>query len=155
MQGLTGTSTFQPVLSDPEHGSSISSTEEINRVILCSGQVYASLHKHREAKGIKNTAITRIEELHPFPWAEVKENLDSYPNAQTIVWCQEEPYNGGAWQYMRDRLETVALESENHKFSRIMYAGRGTGAAAATGSKKVHQAEEGRLLADAFGEDQV
>ncbi|KAF4815678.1 2-oxoglutarate dehydrogenase [Colletotrichum siamense] len=152
VEDLTGTSTFQPVLSDPEHGNSISPPEEINRVILCSGQVYASLHKHREAKGIKNTAITRIEELHPFPWAEVKENLDSYPNAQTIVWCQEEPYNGGAWQYMRDRLETVASESENHKFSRIVYAGRGTGAAAATGSKKVHQAEEERLLADAFGD---
>ncbi|KAI8309040.1 2-oxoglutarate dehydrogenase [Colletotrichum sp. SAR11_240] len=151
VQDLTGTSTFQPVLSDPEHGNSISSPEEINRVILCSGQVYASLHKHREAKGIKNTAITRIEELHPFPWAEVKENLDSYPNAQTIVWCQEEPYNGGAWQYMRDRLETVASESENHKFSRIVYAGRVTGAAAATGSKKVHQAEEEGLLSVAFG----
>uniref|UniRef100_L2FAL8 2-oxoglutarate dehydrogenase, mitochondrial n=1 Tax=Colletotrichum fructicola (strain Nara gc5) TaxID=1213859 RepID=L2FAL8_COLFN len=120
VQELTGTSTFQPVLSDPEHGNSILPREETNRVILCSGQVYASLHKHREAKGIKDTAITRIEELHPFPWAEVKENLDSYPNAQTIVWCQEEPYNGGAWQYMRDRLETAASESENHKFSRIV-----------------------------------
>ncbi|KAH0426605.1 oxoglutarate dehydrogenase [Colletotrichum camelliae] len=152
VQELTGTSAFQPVLSDPEHGNSIVPREEINRVILCSGQVYASLHKHREANGIKNTAITRIEELHPFPWAEVKENIDSYPNAQTIVWCQEEPYNGGAWQYMRDRLETVASESENHKFSRIVYAGRGTGAAAATGSKKVHQAEEERLSADAFGD---
>ncbi|KAJ5000608.1 2-oxoglutarate dehydrogenase [Colletotrichum sp. SAR 10_66] len=152
VQDLTGTSTFQPVLSDPEHGNSILPREKISRVILCSGQVYASLHKQREAKGIKDTAITRIEELHPFPWAEVKENLDSYPNAQTIVWCQEEPYNGGAWQYMRDRLETAASESENHKFSRIVYAGRGTGAAAATGSKKVHQVEEERLLADAFGD---
>nr|XP_036582502.1 alpha-ketoglutarate dehydrogenase complex subunit [Colletotrichum truncatum]KAF6791206.1 alpha-ketoglutarate dehydrogenase complex subunit [Colletotrichum truncatum] len=151
MQDLTGTSAFQPVIPDPEHDTSIASKEKIERVILCSGQVYASLHKYREANGIKDVAITRIEELHPFPWAEVKENLDSYPNAKTVVWCQEEPYNGGAWQYMRDRLETVAAESESHKFSRIVYAGRGTGAAAATGSKKAHQAEEDRLLEDAFG----
>ncbi|WYZ35134.1 hypothetical protein EsH8_I_001410 [Colletotrichum jinshuiense] len=151
VQELSGESSFQPVLPDPEHGGSIVPREEISRVILCSGQVYASLHKYREAKGIKDVAITRIEELHPFPWAEVKQNLDSYPAAKTVVWCQEEPYNGGAWQYMRDRLETVAAESENHRTSRIVYAGRGAGAAAATGSKKTHQKEEEALLETAFG----
>lgn len=119
-------------------------------MILCSGQVYAALHKYRESKGIKNVAITRIEELHPFPWAEVKENLESYPNAQKIVWCQEEPYNGGAWQYMRDRFETVIENSSVLGGKKIVYAGRGTGAATATGSKKVHQAEETKLLEDAF-----
>ncbi|OHW93440.1 alpha-ketoglutarate dehydrogenase complex subunit [Colletotrichum incanum] len=151
VQDLTGDLTFRPVLTDPEHGASILPKDEIRRVILCSGQVYAALHKHREAMGIKDVAITRLEELHPFPWAEVKENLESYPGAETIVWAQEEPYNGGAWQYMRDRLETVARESEVLGDKRILYAGRGTGAAAATGSKKIHQQEEEKLLADAFG----
>ncbi|KAF9869747.1 oxoglutarate dehydrogenase [Colletotrichum karsti] len=150
VEDLTGLSTFQPVLSDPEHGNSIAPREDITRVILCSGQVYASLHRHREAHGIRDAAITRIEELHPFPWAQLKENLDSYPNAKTVVWCQEEPYNGGAWQYVRDRLETVASRSQSHKSSRIVYVGRDTGAAAATGSKKVHLAEEQKLLEDAF-----
>ncbi|KAH8421771.1 oxoglutarate dehydrogenase (succinyl-transferring), partial [Colletotrichum scovillei] len=148
---LTGSSIFQPVLEDPEHGrGNILPREEIDRIILCSGQVYAALHKYREAKGIKNVAITRIEELHPFPWAQAKESLESYPNTQKIVWCQEEPYNGGAWQYMRDRLETVIENSGVLGGKKIVYAGRGTGAATATGSKKVHQAEEAKLLQDAF-----
>ncbi|OBR15093.1 Oxoglutarate dehydrogenase [Colletotrichum higginsianum IMI 349063] len=152
VQELTGSSTFQPVLADPEHdGGSLVPRNEIKRVILCSGQVYAALHKHREARNIRDVAITRVEELHPFPWAAVRENLESYPAAETVVWAQEEPHNGGAWQYMRDRLETVTGESDTLRGRRIVYAGRGTGAAAATGSKKVHQREEERLLEDAFG----
>ncbi|KXH67500.1 oxoglutarate dehydrogenase [Colletotrichum salicis] len=148
---LTGTSSFQPVIEDQEHRNSLLPRGEIKRVILCSGQIYAALHKYRNARGIKDVAITRIEELHPFPWAEVRENLENYPSAQTIVWCQEEPYNGGAWQYMRDRLETVVGNSNVLEGKKIVYAGRGTGAAAATGSKKVHQDEEARLIEDAFG----
>ncbi|KAK1625539.1 oxoglutarate dehydrogenase [Colletotrichum phormii] len=112
---LTGTSSFQPVIEDPEHRNSLLPRGEIKHVILCSGQ---------------DVAITRIEELHPFPWAE--------------------PYNGGAWQYMRDRLETVVGNSNVLEGKKIVYAGRGTGAAAATGSKKVHQDEEAKLIEDAF-----
>ncbi|KAL2874411.1 hypothetical protein SGCOL_010391 [Colletotrichum sp. CLE4] len=148
---LTGTSSFQPVIEDPEHGNRLLPRGEIKRVILCSGQVYAALHKYRNARGIKDVAITRIEELHPFPWAETKENLESYSDVENIVWCQEEPYNGGAWQYMRDRLETVVGSSNVLEGKKIIYAGRGTGAAAATGSKKVHQDEETRLVENAFG----
>lgn len=147
---LTGTSTFQPVLEDPEHGSSIDEPSSISRVILCSGQVYATLHKHRLDNGIRDCAITRIEEIHPFPWAEVKANLEKYPNAKSIVWAQEEHYNGGAWHYMRDRLDTVAANTESLQGRRMLYAGRGTSAAAAAGLKTLHAAEEAQLLKDAF-----
>lgn len=147
---LTGTTTFQPVLGDTEHGKSINDPESISRVILCSGQVYAALHKHREAHGIRDTAITRIEEIHPFPWAEVKANLDQYPNAETIVWAQEEHYNGGAWHYIRDRLDTVMAKTESHQGRRVVYAGRGTSASTAAGLKTLHAAEETQLLQDAF-----
>ncbi|RSL86427.1 hypothetical protein CEP51_002803 [Fusarium floridanum] len=143
--------TFQPVLSDPEHeAGGIDSEDKISRVIFCSGQVYASLVKHRATNGLRDTAITRIEELHPFPWREVKANLEKYPNAQNIVWTQEEHYNGGAWHYVRDRLEAVLRESDSLSMRRLLYAGRATSASPATGLKKKHEAEEKQLLGDAF-----
>ncbi|KAH7475303.1 hypothetical protein H9L39_12344 [Fusarium oxysporum f. sp. albedinis] len=147
---FTGSSTFQPVITDPEHGQAIEDPESIQRVIICSGQVYAAIQKHREAVGIKDVAITRIEELHPFPWAEVKSNLNQYKNAKTIVWAQEEHYNGGAWHYIRDRLDAVLNETEHLARRRVLFAGRGTSASPATGLKHVHYAEEKALLDDVF-----
>lgn len=141
---------FQPVLEDPEHGNAIDDPESISRVILCSGQVYATLHKHRQTQGIRDCAITRIEEIHPFPWADVKANLEKYPNAKSIVWAQEEHYNGGAWHYIRDRLDTVLAKTQNHRGRRVMYAGRGTSASTAAGLKSLHASEEERLVLEAF-----
>lgn len=145
-----GESHFQWIIPDPEHGTAIAQPEEIDRVILCSGQVYAALHKHREEAGIKNTAITRIEQLHPFPWAQLKENLDTYPNAQTIVWCQEEPLNAGAWSFVQPRIETLLNSTEHHNRKHVMYAGRDPSASVATGLKATHIKEEHALLEEAF-----
>ena len=124
--------------------------DEIERVILCSGQVYAALSKYRTDNKIDNVAITRIEQLHPFPWQQVKENLDSYPNAKTIVWAQEEPLNAGAWTFTQPRLETVLNQTEHHDHKHIMYAGRNPSASVATGTKSSHTKEEQDLLEMAF-----
>ncbi|KAL1622889.1 hypothetical protein SLS56_008570 [Neofusicoccum ribis] len=151
IEDFTGESGFKHIIADPEHGKGITEPESIERVVLCSGQVYAALHKSREANEVKNVAITRIEQLNPFPWVQVKENLDLYPNAKSIIWCQEEPFNGGAWQHIQPRIETVLKETENHQEKRIEYAGRGPYAGVATGSKSVHVAEEQMLLNKALG----
>lgn len=142
------TSSFQPVLPDPD---TIADPSSITRLILCTGQVYASLLKHRTAHDIRDTAITRIEELHPFPWRELRANLEKYPNAKSVVWAQEEHYNGGAWGYVRDRVDAVLREIGGEKEGRrVVYAGRGLSASTATGVKRVHEAEEKKLLEDAF-----
>ncbi|GME58249.1 oxoglutarate dehydrogenase (succinyl-transferring), E1 component [Neofusicoccum parvum] len=151
IEDFTGESGFKHVIADPEHGKGITEPESIERVVLCSGQVYAALYKAREANEVRNVAITRIEQLNPFPWVQVKENLDLYPNAKSIVWCQEEPFNGGAWQHIQPRIETVLKETESHQEKRIGYAGRGPYAGVATGSKSVHVAEEQVLLNKALG----
>ena len=88
--------------------------------------------------------------MNPFPWQQVKENLDSYKNAETIVWCQEEPLNAGAWTFTQPRIETVLNETENHNRKHVMYAGRNPSASVATGTKKNHVKEETQLLEDAF-----
>jgi 2-oxoglutarate dehydrogenase E1 component len=141
---------FQWIIPDNAHGTAIDAPEKIERVVLCSGQVYAALIKHREANGIRNTAITRVEQLHPFPWAQLKENLDSYPNAKDIVWCQEEPLNAGAWSYAQPRIETLLNATEHHNRRHVLYAGRAPSASVATGTKGVHLKEEQELLEAAF-----
>ena len=157
IEDFTGDSHFQWIIPDPAHDGKlpgydfqIQPKEEIKRVILCSGQVFAALFKHRKENNITDTAITRIEQLNPFPWAQLKENLDSYPNAETIVWCQEEPLNAGAWSFTQPRIETLLNETEHHDRKHVMYAGRGPSASVATGLKGTHLKEEGELLEMAF-----
>lgn len=148
---LTGSSTFRPVLVDPEHGKSIDIPESIKRVILCSGQVYVALQKHREANGIKNAAIVRIEELAPFPFTQLSDTLNGvYPSAEKIVWAQEEHYNGGAWAHVRDCVEVILRDSRNHADKTLIYAGRGVSATTAAASKRVHVREEEDLIRQAF-----
>ncbi|EFW21415.1 2-oxoglutarate dehydrogenase E1 component [Coccidioides posadasii str. Silveira] len=150
IEEFTGDSHFRWIIPETEHGKSIAEPEKIERVILCSGQVWAALVKHRDANGIKNTAITRIEQLNPFPWQQLKENLDSYPNAKDIVWCQEEPLNAGAWSFVQPRIETLLNNTEHHNRRHVLYAGRNPSASVATGLKASHIKEEQELLQDAF-----
>lgn len=119
-------------------------------MILCSGQVYAALVKHRAENKLDNTAITRIEQLHPFPWEQLRDNLDQYTNAKTIVWAQEEPLNAGAWSFMQPRIETLLNQTKNHDRKHVMYAGRNPSASVATGLKASHTKEEQDLLEMAF-----
>lgn len=147
---LTGTSAFRPILPDPEYGRLIEAPDRVARVVFCSGQVYAALHRHRETNGIRDTAIVRIEELHPFPWTEVQQTLNMHPNATTIAWAQEEPYNGGAWHYVRDRLSAALQRSDTHHNRHLLCVSRPTSATTAAGLKSMHQSELERLLHDTF-----
>ncbi len=146
-----GDSHFQWIIPDPAHASgAINANDGIERVIICTGQVYAAIVKHREAQGIKDAAITRVEQLNPFPWAQLRDNLDSYPNAKQIVWCQEEPLNAGAWSFVQPRIETLLNSTEYHNRRHCMYAGRDPSASVATGLKANHLKEEKELLNEAF-----
>lgn len=145
-----GESTFEPVIADSEHEKTIGDPDTISRVILCTGQVYATLRKYRETNDIRDVAIVRIEELNPFPFAQLKASLDRYQNARTVVWAQEEHYNGGAWHHVRDRVSTVMKETEHHTQRRVVYAGRAVSGTTAAAKKKVHLREEMALARDAF-----
>lgn len=157
IEDFTGDSHFQWIIPDQAHSASdfqIKPNEEIERVILCTGQSYAALHKYRQQNDITKTAITRVEQLHPFPWAQLKENLDSYPNAKNIVWAQEEPLNAGAWSFTQPRIETLLNETEHHNRRHVLYAGRNPSASVATGLKSSHLKEEQDLLDMAFNVEQ-
>jgi 2-oxoglutarate dehydrogenase E1 component len=150
IEAFTGDSHFQWIIPDPELGKSINEASGIERVILCTGQVYTALRKYVESNNIKDTAITRIEQLNPFPWAQLRDNLDSYENAKTIVWCQEEPLNAGPWSFVQPRIETLLNHTKFHDRRHVMYAGRDPSASVATGLKSSHVKEEQELLKEAF-----
>ncbi|EGS23437.1 mitochondrial 2-oxoglutarate dehydrogenase E1 component-like protein [Thermochaetoides thermophila DSM 1495] len=151
IEEFIGESSFRWIIPDPAHETgAIKPHDQIDRLILCSGQVYAALVKYRADNGLDNVAITRIEQLHPFPWEQLRENLDSYPNAKTIVWAQEEPLNAGAWSYTQPRIETLLNCTKYHDRKHVMYAGRNPSASPATGVKKNHVREEQELLEMAF-----
>ncbi|KAE8142651.1 alpha-ketoglutarate dehydrogenase complex subunit Kgd1 [Aspergillus pseudotamarii] len=141
---------FQPLLSETEHGKTINDPQGIKRVIFCSGQVYAALFKHRETHDLKDTAITRVEELHPFPWEQVRQNLDTYPNAKDIIWCQEEALNGGSWSHVMPRMDLILQRTESHGDKRVRFAGRDPASGVAVGYKVLHALQEEILLNDAF-----
>ncbi|OIW27816.1 2-oxoglutarate dehydrogenase, E1 component [Coniochaeta ligniaria NRRL 30616] len=151
IEDFVGDSHFKWIIPDPAHESGeLKPHDEIERVILCSGQVYAALVKHRAEHKLFDTAITRIEQLHPFPWEQLRDNLDQYPNAKTIVWAQEEPLNAGAWSFTQPRIETLLNQTKHHDRKHVMYAGRNPSASVATGTKSMHLKEEQDLLEMAY-----
>jgi 2-oxoglutarate dehydrogenase E1 component len=127
----------------------IASPEKVRRVVLCSGKVYYDLLTERREKAVNDVAILRLEQIHPFPEKTLARELASYRNAE-LVWCQEEPENMGAWNFLDRRLEKVLL-AIGAKVTRPAYVGRDAAASPATGSARTHQAEQSRLIAAALG----
>ncbi|CAO1628563.1 unnamed protein product [Parajaminaea phylloscopi] len=127
----------------------IGKPEDVKRIIFCSGQVYVPLVEHRRKSEIKDVAIVRLEQLSPFPYEDVVACLDSYPNAQ-VSFTQEEPMNGGFWDYVNPRLRTACRHTQHHKDSLTLLSSRPPYSSVATGSKKIHQAEVQQLVKDSF-----
>ncbi len=119
------------------------------RVILCCGKVYYDILAERErrwsASDTGGVSVVRVEQLYPWPGAELAATLARYRNAERVVWCQEEPANMGAWTFVRERLQ-AALGSGQ----KLAYAGRKESASPATGSGRLHREEQAQLVAAAF-----
>ena len=121
---------------------------EIRRVVLCSGKVYYDLYDAREAAGIDDVYLMRVEQLYPFPARALMHELGRFPQAD-FVWAQEEPKNMGAWSFIEPNLEWV-LERIESKVKRAVYAGRPASAATATGQASKHSQEQKALVEQAL-----
>ncbi|HEV2301394.1 MAG TPA: 2-oxoglutarate dehydrogenase E1 component [Stellaceae bacterium] len=126
----------------------IASGDKVRRVVLCSGKVYFDLAAARAEKTDKRVAIIRVEQLYPFPFNVLGKLLQQYKNAE-IVWCQEEPRNMGAWNFVDRRIERV-LSGLDVAANRPRFAGRPEAASPATGLFKEHLKEQARLVAEAL-----
>ena len=131
---------WQPVLRD-EHGPA---ADGVRRIVLCTGKVVYDLLKAREEKGVEDTAILRLEQLYPLHGDRIREALAAYPNAEKVVWTQEEPANMGAWPH-------VALNLPEHLDGMpLVRVSRRAGASPAVGSHNAHEEEQARLLDEAL-----
>ena len=133
---------FEPVI--PE--SRALDGDEVRRVIFCSGKVYYDLLEAREAQRIDGIPIIRIEQLYPFPIEEYARQVEAWPKAEEIIWCQEEPQNQGAWYQIRHRLQEPLADGQQ-----LYYAGRPGAAAPAAGVFKVHLQQQHALIEAALG----
>ncbi len=121
---------------------------EIRRVVLCSGKVYYDLLDAREAAGIDDVYLLRLEQLYPFPARSLLQELGRFSHAE-LVWCQEEPRNMGAWTYIEPNLEWV-LEHLEARYRRARYAGRPAAASTAAGQASRHAKEQKALVEEAL-----
>lgn len=103
---LPGTG-FQRFLPEPhatEGKDELVEDDQIKRHILTSGQTYFALLNYRRENNIKDVAISRIEQISPFPYEMITPGLDRYKNA-SVLFCQEEVSLGGVEGVFQRRSE--------------------------------------------------
>ena len=138
---------FQPILDDP----SIVDKSAVHRVVFCAGKLYYDLVKERAARGDTvsgRVAFVRIEELSPFPFAEVQNVLEGYGSAKELLWVQEEPRNQGAYAHVAPRFGSVLQRMG--RGGQLVYRGRREDAVPAPGISKLYAAQQKAVLASAF-----
>ncbi len=128
---------FLPVLPDEE-------ITDAKRILICTGKIGHELRMERKKRKDTSTAIIFLEQMYPFPEAELAAALDHHPAARDIVWVQEEPSNMGPLFYMLPRLRRVAHERP------VLSVKRSGSPSPSTGSAKAHEVEQKTLLALAF-----
>ena len=127
---------FRSVLPDNEVG-------EAKRILLCTGKIGHELRAERKKRNDKTTAVVFVEQLYPFPEAELSAEFDRHGKAE-IVWVQEEPANMGALSFMLPRLRRISGERP------VLSVKRSASASPATGSAKAHEMEQKTLLTLSF-----
>jgi 2-oxoglutarate dehydrogenase E1 component len=133
-------STFHRVisnhLSDDEY-------KNVNRIIFCSGKIYFELQDHINELQLKNVYIIRLEQLYPFPYEALNEGIKKFNHCE-MIWCQEEPQNMGAWEFIEKRLKSV-LDLVGAK-KELHFIGRRAAASPATGVFDRHLANQKNII---------
>ena len=129
---------FQQVLDDPDN------LKNGNRILFCSGKIFFELLQKRRELKKRDTAIVRLEQLHPFPEKQLKDVIKKYRKAKKYLWVQEEPENMGSWFFMGRRLEKLTGKP-------VGYVGRNASASPATGFPNVYRKEQNAVIQDALG----
>ncbi|HEY5023923.1 MAG TPA: multifunctional oxoglutarate decarboxylase/oxoglutarate dehydrogenase thiamine pyrophosphate-binding subunit/dihydrolipoyllysine-residue succinyltransferase subunit [Acidimicrobiales bacterium] len=151
---------FAEVVDDPAADASAPGTIDpgaVRRVLLCSGKVAFDAMARRDAligaqEGLPEpgvdpaaVAVVRVEQLYPWPEEALAAVLGRYPDAEQVVWVQEEPENMGAWSFAHGRLHRLLRE----RFT-LTHVSRAESASPATGSAALHALEQEDLLRRAF-----
>ena len=93
---------FQPVIDD-----TFVDLEKVKTLVFVTGKFYYDLLEERNKLERADVALVRLEQLFPLATNEINKIIDSYPNADDLVWAQEEPRNMGAYGFLLMNLEQV------------------------------------------------
>jgi len=118
--------------------------EDVRRIVICTGKIGHELRAERRRRGDSETAIVFLDQLYPFPEAELTAELARHARARELVWVQEEPANMGALFYVLPRIRELAGDLPLRSIK------RSASASPATGSAKAHELEQKTLLTLAF-----
>jgi len=128
---------FHEVIDDPQR------VKKPNCALFCSGKIYYELIQKREALSASDTVIIRIEQFYPFPEALLKKRIQKHSTVKRYRWVQEEPENMGAWNFLRNRLESLLPKS-------LEFVGRNASASTATGFPNLYRQQQAAILGSAF-----
>ncbi len=117
---------------------------DAKRVLLCTGKIGQELRMERRKLKMGGPAIVSLEQMYPFPEAEVQELPGLYKNATEFIWVQEEPANMGALSFVTPRLKRILGP-------KLRSVKRAANATPATGSAKAHEMEQKTLITLALG----
>lgn len=121
----------------------VKDANQVTKIAFCSGKIYYDLLEEKRKLGNKeHIALIRLEQLYPLPLVQIDDILKKYSNAKDILWVQEEPFNMGAWTFIRSELNHLNL----HIISRPA-----TGSPA-TGSSKFHIMQQKKIVEKLFDE---
>ena len=127
---------FREVLDD----TFVENTNQVKKVLFCSGKVYFDLAERQQKDGRKDVAIIRLEQLYPLPVRQLEALYKKYSQAATWFWVQEEPLNMGAASFLQMNLKSLNYGVISRQPS----------AATATGYSKVHAQEQAEIIDTAF-----
>ena len=117
---------------------------DAKRVLLCTGKIGHELRIERKKMKATGPAIVLLEQMYPFPEADLREVLGRYKNAQEFIWIQEEPANMGALSFVTPRLKRILGP-------KLRSVKRAANATPATGSAKAHELEQKTLVTLGLG----
>jgi 2-oxoglutarate dehydrogenase E1 component len=130
---------FQTVLPETE-------IKQVKRLLLCSGKIGHELRIERAKHKDSTTGVVFIEQLYPWPEAELVQEVNRHPEAREVVWVQEEPDNMGPLSFVVPRLRRLFPDRK------VLSIKRSAAASPATGSAKAHDLEQKTLISLALRE---
>ncbi|HSH05846.1 MAG TPA: 2-oxoglutarate dehydrogenase E1 component [Anaerolineae bacterium] len=131
---------WQPVLADEGVEA-----KKVKRLVLCSGKVHVDMVSSEWRQAHDDVALVRVEQLYPFPKAELAEIIAGYEQLEEVLWVQEEPRNMGAWDFVKYHIDKV-LDGRWP----LQYLGRPRRSVPAEGSAIWHKTNQERIVRLAF-----
>ena len=119
--------------------------DKVTRLLLCSGKVYYDIKKRRDELKKDQVAITRVEQLYPYPEEVLNGVFREYKKLKEVIWVQEEPLNMGAYLFVEGRLRNQLGNKAT-----VSWIARTVSASPAAGLASFHRKEQEKILEECF-----